>query len=139
MYGICRSGYFNPLSPCGERHLRHYVLPVVLDISIHSPRAGRDAYYACAIDSLGRFQSTLPVWGETLTGTPISNGQLEFQSTLLVRGETIRPFGGVSRLIHFNPLSPCGERLVMAKVLDHSTLFQSTLPVWGETPLTRPI
>ena len=35
--------HFNPLSPCGERHAVLVHLPAVSDISIHSPRAGRDS------------------------------------------------------------------------------------------------
>ena len=34
---------------------------------------------------------------------------------------------------HFNPRSPCGERLVMVLKLLLTLRFQSTLPVWGAT------
>jgi len=37
------SGYFNPLSPCGERLSRKTKKRIKEPISIHSPRAGRDA------------------------------------------------------------------------------------------------
>ena len=33
----------------------------------------------------------------------------------------------------FNPLSPCGERRKSINILPAVTLFQPTLPVWGET------
>ena len=36
--------------------------------------------------------------------------------------------------MYFNPLSPCGERLDGYVELDSETIFQSTLPVRGETP-----
>ena len=47
-------------------------------ISIHSPRMGRDRFFAMRFPLFVKFQSTLPAWGETewykyLTGsTPIS-------------------------------------------------------------------
>ena len=34
--------YFNPRSPCGERHARHQRKRPRLLISIHAPRAGSD-------------------------------------------------------------------------------------------------
>ena len=80
---------FNPLSPCWERHSRVRARRFDGDISIHSPRVGRDhdinprliipTYFnplsPCGerrpcrdvCYDLGAFQSTLPVWGETLT------------------------------------------------------------------------
>jgi len=36
-------------------------------------------------------------------------------------------------LSYFNPLSPCGERLIPDRRHLLRALFQSTLPVWGET------
>ena len=57
-----------------------------------------------------KFQSTLPVWGAT-------GGQMGLQFA-----------GG-----HFNPRSPCGERLCLAMVSRWTRKFQSTLPVWGAT------
>ena len=36
---------------------------------------------------------------------------------------------------HFNPRSPCGERPAQYHPLTDIVLFQSTLPVWGATPL----
>ena len=56
------------------------------------------------------FQSTLPVWGATLT-------------TII----TAPP------LNNFNPRSPCGERQVPPALPFAAALFQSTLPVWGAT------
>ena len=34
---------------------------------------------------------------------------------------------------HFNPRSPCGERLLEPAPPKRLSLFQSTLPVWGAT------
>ena len=36
-------------------------------------------------------------------------------------------------MIHFNPRSPCGERLNNGNAKKNTTKFQSTLPVWGAT------
>ena len=84
-------GYFNPRSPCGERHhLRRELVPGFLfqstlpvwgatppcacaawtgRISIHAPRVGSDnsqtkSFLFCTV-----FQSTLPVWGATYAST----------------------------------------------------------------------
>ncbi len=106
----CRN--FNPLSPCGERRN-------ATDIDI----------------DIEKFQSTLPVWGETKkdlknlkvnmisihsprVGRDLSNhdGQpagRRFQSTLPVWGETGPSAGYLPDGADFNPLSPCGERHIM--------------------------
>ena len=38
-----------------------------------------------------------------------------------------------SQKLDFNPLSPCGERLTLARIVKAGPQFQSTLPVRGET------
>jgi len=102
-------GYFNPLSPCGERRLKKVIpiipsvfqstLPmrgetrdfshgaVIKTISIHSPHAGRDGWMAKNWSRERRFQSTLPMRGETEAENIIRNYFI-FQSTLPMRGET---------------------------------------------------
>ncbi len=103
---------FNPRSPCGERPSRTALKPSPLFISIHVPRVGNDhKWYISGIfaiiisihvprvgndnnhkteqPNLNKFQSTFPVWGTT--------GSCCRQS---------------SRSNHFNPRSPCGERLL---------------------------
>jgi len=77
---------FNPLSPCGER---------------------------------------LFLWGLSILGA-------RFQSTLPVRGETYS-LGCCPANIDFNPLSPCGERRDFILSFQIYEQFQSTLPVRGET------
>ena len=80
------------------------------NISIHAPRVGSDQpifeaiYYHC------KFQSTLPVWGATVTSS-------------ILQGSSI----------NFNPRSPCGERLLESAISANTMIFQSTLPVWGAT------
>ena len=81
------SGYFNPRSPCGERRL----------------------YVVCWKRST-IFQSTLPVWGATPN---------QFLATLGTEISIHAPRVGSDGIytqprlpdIHFNPRSPCGERL----------------------------
>ena len=123
--------YFNPRSPCGERLYTSQRPSIILKISIHAPRVGSDtvsgdmetatwdfnprspcgerrAQLQAAYDS-GRFQSTLPVWGATLS---ISSG--EFYDMISIHAPRVgsddtknkRPKGRKD----FNPRSPCGER-----------------------------
>ena len=80
--------YFNPRSPCGERQggLNHSAL--YDHISILAPRAGSDRIAERQHLRARVFQSSLPVRGATVcvgTGRHCTN--------------------------HFNPRSPCGERL----------------------------
>jgi len=56
-----------------------------------------------------------------------------FQSTLPMRGETFKLVDWFKILSYFNPLSPCGERLVSTIAKIASIEFQSTLPMRGET------
>ena len=106
----CASSYFNPRSPCGERHCQRNDLKAVVDISIHAPLAGSDE---AGKKMLGKeaFQSTLPLRGATrgcriehevakisihapLAGSDQSDivrdqFGLQFQSTLPLRGATV--------------------------------------------------
>ena len=80
-----------------------------MDISIHSPRVGRDDCVNRWISARELFQSTRPVWGETRTaGIPTQSN-------------------------YFNPLAPCGARRDAEKRTADAVEFQSTRPVWGET------
>ena len=78
-------------------------------ISIHSPRVGRDETQVAGVSMLRTFQSTRPVWGETLP-TLLSAPITTFQSTRPVWGETEKQ----------SPYTKMAQ-------------FQSTRPVWGET------
>ena len=81
-----------------------------IEISIHAPREGSDMPAAMSSMVMSPFQSTLPVRGATMrpdSGTTLST----FQSTLPVRGATLR-----------STLSPPA-----------GAEFQSTLPVRGAT------
>ena len=59
--------YFNPLSPRGERRAGELIYASENDISIHSPRVGRDLNPMAPPKYAKPFQSTLPAWGETLS------------------------------------------------------------------------
>ena len=125
--------YFNPRSPCGERHVEwDYCVPKIL------------------------FQSTLPVWGAT-DGREYSRdeGRISIHAPRVgsdvwnsLRGNHCRisihaPRVGSDKLAgpqirqeqNFNPRSPCGERRKAPTKSTWSTSFQSTLPVWGATAL----
>ena len=123
--------YFNPLSPHGERHTVAAKVATVNgfqstlpawgetwrglkngraeNISIHSPRMGRDRLpsFRRAVERI--FQSTLPAWGET-EGSADDAFLLTFQSTLPAWGETESVLYRSPVGEHFNPLSPHGER-----------------------------
>ena len=77
-------------------------------ISIHSPRMGRDIDLLLAT-TRGKFQSTLPAWGETVLLYRCSKEE-QFQSTLPAWGETGLCDLHAGHVFNFNPLSPHGER-----------------------------
>ena len=147
-------GNFNPLSPHGERLsgggigkiLQKFQstlpawgetpAPVVTaddeNISIHSPRMGRDRtarvmFFPLSISihspRMGRDPAPLRDWPR----------RYPFQSTLPAWGETSdeRPRYGIYD--NFNPLSPHGERRWRSIASVQTGRFQSTLPAWGET------
>jgi len=80
-----------------------------ISVSIHSPRMGRDAF-PDHLHGVAWFQSTLPAWGETLL-VKMFRLFARFQSTLPAWGETWRRCSDYRATIS----------------------FQSTLPAWGET------
>ena len=146
--------YFNPHSPCGERHQKWLDYVAKRFISIHTPHAGSDARYSFSWLSFSLFQSTLPMRGATANDTPKGANNI-FQSTLPMRGATgADPYhaGSLGISIHtphagsdslrlwasvghqnFNPHSPCGERLSIGNIVGTAGKFQSTLPMRGAT------
>ena len=124
--------YFNPRSPCGERRVALKRLNQRCRISIHAPRVGSDDTLSNIYGEAGEFQSTLPVWGATMTDVQNAFQGFAFQSTLPVWGATLRhsqrpdlavisihaprvgsdlPLPSTARTrSNFNPRSPCGER-----------------------------
>ena len=86
-YTACVHVYFNPLSPHGERLFEDINSEILLDISIHSPRMGRDLDGVEALRRLTEYFNPLSPHGERL-------GACEYAI-----------WNG-----YFNPLSPHGER-----------------------------
>ena len=103
--------YFNPRSPCGER----------LDL-----KERENLTYI--------FQSTLPVWGATPAAGCAGTATKISIHAPRVGSDSLIPCSCWS-LTNFNPRSPCGERPVELAVGLDREQFQSTLPVWGATPL----
>ncbi len=123
---------FNPRSPCGER-------PAALS----------------AATAEGVFQSTLPVRGATKVSSDC-RPELLFQSTLPVRGATQilqrqnvvdaisihAPRAGSDSVIllinsskaHFNPRSPCGERLALQNLVYVLRYFNPRSPCGERRP-----
>ena len=79
--------YFNPRSPCGERQQSQ--IPQARPPLHFNPRSpcGERPFELVAKNSLRSFQSTLPVWGATLS-CKLKAGRKIFQSTLPVWGAT---------------------------------------------------
>ena len=125
--------HFNPLRPCGRRRNLH----------------------ACP-SYCSRFQSTPPVWAETLQSIKGTINQRNFNPLRPCgRRHYLSTFGGVLFYIsihsarvggdhnaplswrryssNFNPLRPCGRRLGGFIPFMMIKGFQSTPPVWAET------
>ena len=125
---------FNPRSPCGERPIALWQIPDNPLFQSTLPVWGATSPYH-SHDVPSKFQSTLPVWGVTQVKS-MTTMCITFQSTLPVWGATylLIEVDGVTMLIsihaprvgsdlsksvmgfsslHFNPRSPCGERLPM--------------------------
>ena len=100
---------FNPRSPCGERPAPAVVAARLGVISIRAPLTGSDSGQSDLFMTTSVFQSALPLRGATLTAK-------KRQSTR-----------------HFNPRSPCGERLIEAMRSTYNKIFQSALPLRGAT------
>ena len=130
--------HFNPRSPCGERHRGRTVKWHKVVISIHAPRVGSDPERKLDCYAPVLFQSTLPVWGATKVLCPVRLCTVYFnpRSPCGERhgmGTPICPM-----VSNFNPRSPCGERLIFLNSFLWLRIFQSTLPVWGATPVIKP-
>ena len=101
--------YFNPRSPCGERQLLLARRSTSPGISIHAPRVGSDCRSVFSARPIARFQSTLPVWGATCSSritAPHTN--ISIHAPRVGSDFTSNAYEAFSR--HFNPRSPCGER-----------------------------
>ena len=153
----CQFYYFNPRSPCGERHLfivykltyKHFnprspcgerLRGAVhsfsaYPISIHAPRVGSDPTGGDVRGIPGPFQSTLPVWGATTSSVFIA-----FSSSISIHaprvgsdsgGQGKRPQPHILISIHAPRVG--SDWSAWARELAELQEFQSTLPVWGAT------
>ncbi len=123
---------FNPLSPRRERQLIYLVSESLCNISIHSPREGRDLHIIFGKLAILYFNPLSPRRERLL----VSGGRspaIQFQSTLPAKGET-----PVFRLNCYHAIisihSPReGRDPVIAYRRGFLNPFQSTLPAKGET------
>ncbi len=110
---------------------------VLQRISIHAPRVGSDGSGTGSQLRTANFNPRSPC-GERLNPEAVAAATQEFQSTLPVWGATISTTPRPPSTSYFNPRSPCGERLNPEAVAAATQEFQSTLPVWGATISTTP-
>ena len=123
--------HFNPHAPCGARPYAVGVVssswlfqstrPMrgatnsfaqrvpVIEISIHTPHAGRDPRWIPVEERLPEFQSTRPMRGATMDHHLCYWGD-QFQSTRPMRGATWSPPSWIRCTSNFNPHAPCGAR-----------------------------
>ena len=128
----CVRHYFNPHSPCGERHTTCYRRPRLGRISIHTPLAGSDFSSPSLFGSAIKFQSTLPLRGATCSNLHITISHFNFNphSPCGERPCSTSPNGTGT---YFNPHSPCGERLYLRRTDKEITNFNPHSPC-GERP-----
>ena len=105
--------YFNPLSPCGER--RKWLWHKNHERNYFNP---------------------LSPCGERLIRSPFTSTVANFNPLSPCGERQDIPAQGRSEG-NFNPLSPCGERPSSADCRSTTSVFQSTLPMRGETWRTR--
>ena len=132
----CGTTNFNPRAPCGARLRFGYGGLSHGRISIHAPRAGRDAMQP-PHRSCGRYFNPRAPCGARLIDLTIKATPSQFQSTRPVRGATRTAGQGDRRLHHFNPRAPCGARLTRRLKGSIPPIFQSTRPVRGATTCGR--
>ena len=78
------------------------------------------------------FQSTLPVWGATLSAAKtVSAAPISIHAPRV--GSDSCAVEKPKPHCDFNPRSPCGERRCATSYNSMTMIFQSTLPVWGAT------
>ena len=100
---------FNPRSPCGERLVEREHSETDEIISILAPRVGSD--YRQPRKRKCHFISILAP-------------RVGSDNSITIIGKSEK---------HFNPRSPCGERLLKFETDTCYVEFQSSLPVWGAT------
>ena len=127
------SCYFNPRSPCGERHTKAGLSQRFTRISIHAPRAGSDPTSKKSLGVILYFNPRSPC-GERRRATRWQRSTARFQSTLPVRGATTSH----ALAEEYREISIHAPRAGSDANLDSMpplrlSRFQSTLPVRGAT------
>ena len=133
--------YFDPHSPCGERHGHGGLLVYWCVISIHALLAESDQLHRYCHAAGGHFYPRSPC-GERPQDLIAKELALAFLSTLSLRRATGQPIFTDRPAVHFYPRSPCGERHQARNIVDtairisiHALLAESDgcgfLPEWG--------
>ena len=101
--------YFNPCSPCGERHIRAVQGPGRPRISIHAPRAGSDFFATRRGRSMNMISIHAPRAGSDAGARQGARvGRISIHAPRA--GSDLRQEDPWSAAQNFNPCSPCGER-----------------------------
>ena len=100
-------------------------------ISIHAPRMGSDLPTLSGCGLFHVFQSTLPGWGATSSGSLPNGIPKSFQSTLPGWGATCPTCSAVPLSSNFNPRSPDGERRVYRQFIDKTLNISIHAPRMG--------
>ena len=87
---LTRRTNFNPRAPCGARHVFSRRGVVISAISIHAPRAGRDAAEGGRAGWITNFNPRAPCGARQVTDVEVES-IAKFQSTRPVRGATPHP------------------------------------------------
>ena len=145
---------FNPPTPCGVGPQSSGRCTCPPPISIHPPRVGWDRRDRCPWAPSTRFQSTHPVWGGTISLSPVDGCELisihpprvGWDARCYTHTQSQRHFNpptpcGVghdgtlytTKAQNFNPPTPCGVGRMPDISWDSIAPFQSTHPVWGGT------
>ena len=101
-------------------------------ISIHSPHAGRD-FLDGILGKYAKDFNPLSPCGERPIPEHAANRYRCISIHSPHAGRDFRSSAWRLTMTYFNPLSPCGERLLVFITIRMRSLFQSTLPMRGET------
>ena len=127
--------YFNPRSPCGERHHSDMRLHRSDNFNPRSP-CGERPPKSYRSRGIPYFNPRSPC-GERLSSIPVKSRYLGFQSTLPLRGATRPQNPAWKRTAYFNPRSPCGERPRLAPECHRFRYFNPRSPC-GERLMETP-
>ena len=127
-----RSPHFNPLRPCGRRHLTCISANNVMCISIHSARVGGDRFAGINLLRVIKFQSTPPVWAETPRLEPLPAIRIISIHSARVGGDYDLSVSH-DTCIRFQSTPPVWAETCSVGWPGLLRRFQSTPPVWAET------